>query len=106
MEHFIMVKFGAQQQYPFRLNDADTAGLTAQEAQQWLDAELEKSGEEALNPVGKSLLADKVLRLARAAGPGEFARASPWAMQLVRCAAVLIHRANITIDVPASSVGY
>lgn len=102
----VNVVFGEGEAYEFRLSAAEVAPLSAEEAHRWLDAELGRAGEEVFNPVGKALAVDKLLNLARAVGPGEFRRQTPWARELARCAAALLDRPNVTIDVAKASIGF
>ena len=73
MEHHIAVKFADDQEYDFTLHDADTADLTWEQAQQWIDEEYVNTGYQADYPVGMTLLVDKVLRIAITYGPQPFA---------------------------------
>lgn len=102
----VTVRFGEGEEYRLCVHEAETAGLTAEAAHRWLDAELAKGGDEGFNPVGKALAADKVLFLVKSAGPEEFKRNSAWARELARTVAVLFGRHHVTVDVAGGSVGY
>lgn len=104
--YHVNVVFGEGEEYEFRLSAEDVKPLSAEAAHRWLDTELGKAGEEVFNPVGKALAVDKLLNLARAGGAQEFRSRSPWALELVRCAAALLDRPNVTIDVAKASVGF
>ncbi|HSO07957.1 MAG TPA: hypothetical protein VLW45_12005 [Pelomicrobium sp.] len=104
--YHVKVVFGKGEEYELRLSAEDVQPLSAEEAHRWLDAELGKAGEEVFNPVGKALAVDKLLNLARAVGPGEFKRQTPWARELARCAAALLDRPNVTIDIGKATVGF
>jgi hypothetical protein len=56
--------------------------------------------------VGKVLLADKLLGIARAAGAQAFAGQTEWATAFALHAAALAGRANVTINVPEATVGF
>jgi hypothetical protein len=94
------------ERYEFELHDADLAGLDARQAQDWLGREFEAAGCVPTNPVGKLLLADKILCLAKTQKEAAYAEPSPWVKQFVRVAAAAIGRAVLTIDLGAHSLGY
>lgn len=94
------------ERYEFELHDADLAGLDARQAQEWLGQEFEAAGCVPTNPVGKLLLADKILCLAKTQKEAAYAEPSPWAKQFVRAAATAIGRAVLTIDLGNHSLGY
>ncbi len=105
MEHHIAVKFADNQEYDFTLHDADTADLTWELAQQWIDEEYVNTGYEAANPVGTTPLADKILRVAMAYGPQPFAGNTAWARRFARCTGRAIGKIDIAVDVARQIVG-
>lgn len=105
MEHNITVSFADDQQYDFRLCDGDTAGITWEQAQAWIDEEYVNTGYEAANPVGTTPLADKILRLAMAYGPQPFASNTAWARRFARCTGRAIGKIDIAVDVARQIVG-
>jgi hypothetical protein len=102
----VTVVFGEDEAYEFRLPAKDVKTLSPEDAHRWLDAELGKAGEEVFNAVGKALAVDKLLNLARAGGAKEFRSRSPWAKELARCAAALLDRPIVTIDVGKTLIGF
>ncbi len=106
MEHHITVRFGGDQEYEFRLHDADTDGLTWEQAQAWIDKEYVNTGYEATYPVGVTLLADKILRIAMAYGPQPLASNTAWAKKFVRSTGKAIGKIHITVDVANQVVGF
>lgn len=105
MEHHIAVKFADDQEYDFTLQDADTADLTWEQAQQWIDEEYVNTGYQADYPVGMTLLVDKILRIAITYGPQPFANRTAWAKRFARCAGRAIGKINIAVDVANRVVG-
>lgn len=103
MHSEITVKFSEEQQ--FRLSTAHPVQMSDEEAKAWLAQEYNDFGCEPLNPVGKVLAADKVLNVARAAGPGLFAD-SAWAGKYARAVAASLHRPVVRVDVTAMSIAY
>ncbi len=61
----VTIVTGKGERYEFELHDVDLAGLDARKAQEWLGQEFEAAGCVPTNPVGKLLLADKILCLPR-----------------------------------------
>ena len=57
----VTVVTGNGERHEFDLHDADLAGMDARQAQEWLGKEFEAAGCVPTNPVGKLLLADKIL---------------------------------------------
>lgn len=106
MDHHIIVTFGSDQEYHFRVHDADTADLTQEQARQWLEQEYANLEPDLPSPLGKALLADKLLAIVKAYGQRPFASNTAWAKQFVRCAGKATGRTNVTINVATSVVGF
>lgn len=89
----------------FRL--AVTAGeaMTSQAARDWLDHEFVQHGAQPINPVGKVPLADKVLCVARDAGPEAFQNRD-WAQAFAQATVAALGRAVVRIDVASMTVAY
>ena len=100
----VSVKFSSEQQ--FRLGTEGFGPMTDQEARAWLDQEYEDFGCEPLNPVGKVLNADKVISIARAAGPKMFAENAQWARTFAQAVLLTLHRPVVRIDVEGMTVGF
>src|SRR5688572_5492472 len=105
MEHHITVSFRDGQRYQFELPDADTADLSWDEAQHWLDEQYVSTGDGAEQSVGTTLLSDKVLRIATACGSRPFAEHTAWARQFARCTGRAMGKIRISVDVAKQSVG-
>lgn len=102
----VTVVTGNGERYEFELLDADLAGLDARKAQEWLGQEFEAAGCVPTNPVGKLLLADKILCLAKTQKESAYAEPTPWVNSFVRAAAAAIGRSVLTIDLGSHSLGY
>lgn len=102
----VTVVTGNDERYEFELSDADLAGMDSRKAQEWLGQEFEAAGCVPTNPVGKLLLADKILCLAKTQKEEAFAEPTPWVNSFVRAAAAAIGRAVLTIDLGNHSLGY
>jgi hypothetical protein len=106
MNHHITVSFGAEREYGFRFGDGETAGLSQERAREWIEEECARLEPDLTSPVGKTLLADKLLTIVRAHGEQPFASGTPWAREFARCAGKAVGRPNIRIDVPAGTVAF
>jgi hypothetical protein len=90
---------------PLRINLDKAEPMTPEAGRAWLDRQFTELECEPLRPTGKVLNADKVLVVARAAGPSRFADAD-WAQQFGRSATAALGRPVVNVHVPDSSVGY
>ena len=103
MHSEITVKFSEEQQ--FRLSSDNPVQISDDEARAWLTQEYSEFGCEPLNPVGKVLAADKVLNVARAAGPALFAN-KEWAGKYAKAVLACLHRPIVRVDVESMSIAY
>jgi hypothetical protein len=105
MLHHVIVSFGDKKEYEYKVTAADIAGITAEDARKWLEREFEALECDLPNPIGKVLLADRVLSVAKYAGERRFKEHAPWAEQFARNAAVALGREVIRVDVANDTVG-
>lgn len=106
MRHHVIVSFGKDRDFEFKFSGEDVAGLSPEEARRWLEREYEALECDVATPVGKILLADRVLSIARYAGEARFRERPDWAEQFAKAAAVQLARELIRVDVPAQTIGY
>lgn len=106
MVYDLIMNFGSQREYEFKLQDSDLAATSADDARRWFDRQFDELGCEPINPMGKVLIADKILGVARALGHRPFAGNDETARRFVRFAALALNRHTIRVDVPGSSIGY
>lgn len=106
MRRQVIVSFGADKEFEFQLSSADLAGTTANEARQWFEREFAALECDVATPIGKVLLADFILSVARYAGERRFKEQPAWAEQFARNAAVLLARDLVRVDVVNNTVGY
>ncbi len=102
----VTIVSGSGERYEFELHAADLAGMDAHKAQEWLGQEFESAGCVPTNPVGKLLLADKILCLAKTQKETAYAEPTPWVKSFVLAAAASIGRTVLTIDLCNHSLGY
>lgn len=103
MQSKVTVKFDEVQE--FHINANNSCELTDEQLRVWLSQEYDDFGCEPLNPVGKVLAADKVLCVAKAAGPGLFTD-TQWADTFAKATLASLKRPVVRIDVEAMTVGY
>lgn len=106
MIHTVTVNFGAGREFEFKLQEADMVGGNAATGRDWLDDMFVELECEPTNPMGKVLMADKVLNVARAIGEKEFAAAGTRAWEFARNAALALERDTIRVDLPDFVIGY
>jgi hypothetical protein len=106
MHQNVIVSFGADNEVEFKLTADDLKGLTADQARQWLTREFEALECEVPTPIGKVLLADLVLSVAKYAGERRFKQQHDWAEQFAKNAAVLMGRNVVRVDVANYALSY
>lgn len=100
MLYTVTVSFGPNIEFEYKLLDQDVQPLPREEASRWLRAEFEALECAPRNPIGKILLLDVVLDVAKYSGEGRFAADEAWGRHFARCCAATLQRDTITIDVP------
>jgi hypothetical protein len=106
MHHHVIVSFGKDKEVEFKVPTADLAGQKADEARRWFTREFEELECEVANPIGKVLLADLVLSVAKYAGERRFREQRAWAEQFAKNAAVLLAHKVIRVDIAKDSIAY
>lgn len=103
--HYVTVTFGEDREYELTLYPAELAGLTKDAARQWLAQEFETLECSPSNPMGKILVLDMILNVAKYGGEDRFASGSEWARQFAAAVAVVLERPAVTVDVAGFTVG-
>jgi hypothetical protein len=106
MRRHVLVSFGEDNEFDFQFGPADLAGKDAGEARQWFEREFAALECDVATPIGKVLLADFILSVAKYAGERRFREQHLWAEQFAKNAAVLLARELIRVDVLNNVVGY
>lgn len=101
----VTVSLGGGREFEFNIVLTDLAGLSRDAAHLWLDKEWLDLECEPLNPVGKILMLDKILSVAKCGGARRFEGDETWARQYARCVALLLDRPAVRVDVPELRVG-
>ncbi|MFN3376460.1 MAG: hypothetical protein ACK40S_07910 [Burkholderiaceae bacterium] len=103
MQSEVTVRLNADQEYRVDLSSAEA--LDHETARRWLDEQFTSLDCEPLRASGKVLLADKVLVVARAAGPALLGDAN-WLRDFGRAATAALARPVVRVDVPSMAVSY
>ncbi len=106
MSRHVIVSFGQGNEFEFSVPAADVLGQSAESARQWFDREFVALECDVPSPIGKILLADRVLSVAKYSGVERFREQRDWAEQFARNAAAMLGRDLIRVDVPNYTVGY
>lgn len=106
MLYHVTVAFAKEREYEFKFSDAELAGHSVEEARRWFDKEFNDLECEPTNPMGKVLIIDKILNVARHGGEQRFIDGKAWAAQFARYAALSLGRDVIRIDVATLNIGY
>lgn len=81
------------------------AGASREEAHRWLDAQWEELECEPSNPMGKVLVLDKILGIARFAGEKRFSAGGAWPQLYADAVATVLERPVVKIDIAERIVG-
>lgn len=102
MQHHVIVSFGKDREYDFKL----AGGGAADEARQWFDREFDTLECDVATPTGKILAVDRILSVAKYAGEERFRNQRTWAEQFAKNTAAVLGRDLIRVDVEHYSIGY
>ena len=106
MLYHVTVSFGKDKEYEFKFSATELSSGTAEEARRWFDREYTALECEPTNPMGKVLIIDKVLNVARYGGEQRFVDGKAWAANFARYTALALGRDTIRVDVAAFNIGY
>jgi hypothetical protein len=106
MLYHVVVSFGKDKEYQFEFAQSDLAESSPEEARRWFDKEFSDLKCEPSNPMGKVLIIDKILNVARYGGEQRFVDGKTWATQFARYTALALGRDTIRVDVEAFNIGY
>lgn len=101
MSSIVSVVFDDNQEYEI----IATPLSSREEANRWLNDQWEALECEPSNPMGKVLVLDKVLSVARYGSEKRFAAADAWAHQYANVVATLLDRPVVRVDVANRVVG-
>lgn len=101
----VTVAFRDDKEYEFRVHAEDIVGLTRDSAREWLHEEFEELECTPSNPMGKVLILDVILNVAKYGGEPRFAQGGPWARRFAASVALALDRPVVRIDIPGFVVG-
>ena len=101
----VTVAFRDDKEYEFHVHAEDIAGLTRDSAREWLHEEFEELECTPSNPVGKVLILDVILNVAKYGGEQRFSQGGPWARRFAASVALALDRPVVRIDIPGFVVG-
>jgi hypothetical protein len=106
MHQHVIVSFGEGKRYEYRLTADDVAGIAPDQARRWFDRQFEELECDVPTPMGKVLMVDRILSVARYAGEPRFRDRADWAEQFARYAAVMTGREVLRVDVEKNAISY
>ena len=105
MSYTVIVSFDRDREYEIMLHDGDVQVMDKEQARTWLAREFEELGCVPSNPVGKILMLDMILNVAKYADEECFERDNEWARNYAIAVAVSLERSAIRVDVANFVVG-
>ena len=105
MRGSVIVSFAPGRDYELRITAGDKPLPTDEEGERWLSQQFEEFGCTPRSLVGKVLVLDKVLEVAREAGEKRFAGDIAWSEQYARAVLATLNRAIVRVDIAGDMVG-
>lgn len=105
MSYTVTVVFGGNREYDFVMTEAEVAEVAKDRARGWLAAEFEELECTPSNPMGKVLVLDMVLNVAKYGGESRFERRGEWAQEYALMTASALDRPSVRVDVADFVVG-
>ncbi len=103
----VVVSFGEGREYEFRVTQADLAAQDADAARQWFEHEFVVLECTPSNPVGKLLIVDQILNVAKYAGENAFMHGGNNWTSVFACATLkMLGRNFVRIDTRAFALSY
>jgi len=106
MHQNVIVSFGSDKRFEYKLTAEDLAGYTGEQARKWFDREFQELECDVPSPMGKVLQVDRILSVAKYSGERRFRDHPEWAQQFARNAAVLTGREVLRVDVEKYTIAY
>lgn len=105
MSYTVTVAFSETDEYEFKCTEEEVAAIPTEQARHWLHQEFDALECAPRNPVGKILLLDVILDVAKYGGEKHFASADEWARRYVNNVAAAMGRNTVRVDVGELKVG-
>jgi hypothetical protein len=104
MRGTVIVSFARGRDYELRITAGDPPLPPAQDGELWLSQQFEELGCAPRSLVGKVLVLDKVLEVAREAGEKRFAGDIAWAEKYARAVLATLQRKSVRVDIAENTV--
>ena len=101
----VTVAFRADREFEFHVHADDVAGLDPTSAREWLHEEFDELECTPSNPVGKVLVLDVILNVAKYGGESRFEQGTEWAKKFAVVTAAALDRPALRVDVSSFVVG-
>jgi hypothetical protein len=105
MRGTVIVSFARGREYELRITAGDKPLPAAQEGELWLSQQFDELDCTPRSMVGKVLILDKVIEVAREAGEKRFAGDIAWAERYARAVLATLKRDVVRVDVAENTVG-
>lgn len=105
MSYNVTVVFGAEREYEFSLHESEVAAVTKDQARGWLAKEFEALECTPSNPMGKVLVLDMILNVAKYGGESRFEQGAEWAKKFAVVVAAALDRPAVRVNVVSFVVG-
>jgi hypothetical protein len=106
MARMLTVAFGTGKTFDFTVGDSELAGSTDEASWRWFDNEYAELDCKASSPVGKVLVIDKILNVAKFSGERRFENDRAWADAYARHASHILGRDKVRVDVGNASINF
>ena len=101
----VTVAFQADREFEFHVHADDVAGLDQSSAREWLHEEFDELECTPTNPMGKVLVLDMILNVAKYGGESRFEQGGEWAKKFAVVTAAALDRPAVRVDVASFVVG-
>jgi hypothetical protein len=101
----VIVSFSSASEYEFNLNAQEAASIAKDQARAWLSQQFDELECTPSNPMGKVLVLDMILNVAKYGGEDRFKVQTDWARQFAKACAATLSRPVIKVDVRNFTVG-
>jgi hypothetical protein len=105
MRGSVIVSFARDREYELRITAGDKPLPTTQEGDLWLSQQFDELDCAPRSLVGKVLILDKVIEVAREAGEKRFASDIAWAEHYARAVLAALKRDVVRVDLAQNTVG-
>jgi hypothetical protein len=105
VSHAVTVSFGPDREYEIMLHDSAMQAMSKDQARAWLGREFEEMECSPSNPMGKVLVLDMILNVAKYGGEERFREGGEWAKNFALAVAGALQRQAVKVDVANFVVG-